>query len=182
MSIGKGRKTRAAATRVPPEVLLDILASAGNKTLRSAALVHPSWRIPSQYLLHCELSLPSRKIAKSFLQVEGRKCYAKKLSLPISLDTEDCWEILENVKGLEHLTLVAQEGATGKSKFEVDLLEASSLAGESWENLKGLISLFRLTDLLYRSSSFLQAFALFGSLPLSRNRFTHRLRSSSLSA
>ncbi|GAA5953170.1 hypothetical protein JCM3765_007431 [Sporobolomyces pararoseus] len=127
MSIG--RKHRPAATRVPPEVLLDILATASNKTLRSASLVHPTWRTPSQYLLHSELSLPSRKVAKSFLQVEGRRCYSKKLSLPISLDTEDCWEVLEGVIGLRELALVAQEGATGKSKFEIEVLEASSLAG-----------------------------------------------------
>lgn len=128
MSITKDK--RPAATRVPPELLLDILANASNKTLRSASLVHPTWRQPSQYLLHCELSLPSRKIAKSYLQVAGRKTYSKKLSLPISLDTEDSWHILEGLQGLEHLTLVCTEGATGKSKFEIDLLEASALSGE----------------------------------------------------
>ncbi|GAA5881512.1 hypothetical protein JCM16303_005684 [Sporobolomyces ruberrimus] len=127
MSIGK--KYRAAATRVPPEILLEILAATTHRDLQSTSLVHPTWRTPSQYLLHADLSLPSRKIAKSFLQVEGRKCYSRKLLLPISLDTEDCWEVLEGVDGLEHLVLVAQEGATGKSKFEVELLEASTLAG-----------------------------------------------------
>ncbi|GAA5903460.1 uncharacterized protein JCM6883_005009 [Sporobolomyces salmoneus] len=128
MSIGKKQRV-AASTRLPPEVLLDILSDATTRTLRSAALVHPTWKGPSQYLLHQEVSLPSRKIAKSFLQVQGRTQYSKKLSLPISLDIDDSCEILESTKGLQDLVLVSTEGATGKSKFEVELLEASSLAG-----------------------------------------------------
>ncbi|GAA5934951.1 uncharacterized protein JCM15063_003110 [Sporobolomyces koalae] len=153
MSVGK--KQRVAATRLPPEVLLDILAQAGanSKTLRSTALVHSSWRLPSQYLLHTELALPSRKIAKSFLQVPGRRCYARKLSLPISLDLEDCWEVLEGVEGLQQLTLVAQEGATGKSKFEIDLLEATSL-----KDLRSLRLAAPFSEPIHPSTAFTFAF------------------------
>ncbi|GAA6010977.1 hypothetical protein JCM11491_005894 [Sporobolomyces phaffii] len=127
--MSRPKTQRSPATRVPPEVLLVILANASNTTLRSTSLVHPVWRDPSQYLLHTELSLPSRQVAKKFLGVDRRrKTFAKKLSLPISLDTEDCCQVLEQVRGLDHLTLVATEGATGKSKFEVELLESTALA------------------------------------------------------
>jgi len=129
MSIGK--KQRAAATRLPPELLLEILSAAGTKVLSSTSLVHSSWRHPSQFLLQVDLSLPNRRIAKRWLQCENRKCWSRKLTIPVGLDTEDAWSVLEGVEGLWHLALVAQEGASGKSKFEVDLLEASSLRGPS---------------------------------------------------
>ncbi|GAA6058778.1 hypothetical protein JCM10212_001894 [Sporobolomyces blumeae] len=130
MSIENPSRPAAAATRLPPELVLAILATAGRKTLRATSLVHPTWRHPSQLLLEHDLSLPSRKVAKRWLQVRGRKTWTRSVCIPVGLDTEDAEEVLDGVRdGLEFLTLVAQEGASGKSKFEIDLLEASSLKG-----------------------------------------------------
>jgi len=149
MSIGK--KQRAAATRLPPELLLEILSAAGVKVLSKTSLVHSSWRYPSQFLLQVDLSLPNRRIAKRWLQVSDRKCWSRKLTIPVGLDTEDAWSVLEGVDGLWHLALVAQESATGKSKFEIELLEASSLRGPSvfsdTPTLKHTLTLAVIVDL-----------------------------------
>ncbi|CEQ41704.1 SPOSA6832_03442 [Sporobolomyces salmonicolor] len=117
----------SASTQLPPELLYDILSTSSKRTLRATSLVHSSWRGPSQALLETDLSLTSRRVAKSWLQIKGRKCKTRRLSLPVGLDTEDCWEVFESVEGLKELSLVAQEGAAGKSKFEGEVLECSRL-------------------------------------------------------
>ncbi|GAA5924205.1 hypothetical protein JCM10213_004521 [Rhodosporidiobolus nylandii] len=113
---------------LPPELLLQILGTSSRATLLRASLVSRSWRGPARHLLESRLSLPTSKVARSWLSVPGRKTRTRRLSLGAGLGREECERVFETVEGVEELALMA-DPATPKGKFDVRALQSKELAG-----------------------------------------------------
>ncbi|GAA6000359.1 hypothetical protein JCM10207_007978 [Rhodosporidiobolus poonsookiae] len=114
--------------RLPPELLLDILDTASTRTLHSASLVCHSWRAPAQHVLEGRLSLPTSKVARTWLSCPGRKTRTRRLSLGAGLSREESEEVFSTVDGLEELLLVGND-SNSRIKFDARALQHEQLAG-----------------------------------------------------
>ncbi|GAA5834035.1 hypothetical protein JCM11251_003598 [Rhodosporidiobolus azoricus] len=128
------------APHVPPEVLLQILGGASKSTLLCASSVSRSWRGPAQEVLESRLSLPTPKVARSWLACPGRNTRTRRLSLGAGLTREECERVFQTVDGLEELAIVGNP-AQPKLKFDARALQSKKLAG-----LRQLYLIAPLTD------------------------------------
>ncbi|GAA6031791.1 hypothetical protein JCM8097_001992 [Rhodosporidiobolus ruineniae] len=117
----------AVAPRLPPELLLKILATSSRSTLLSASLVSRDWRGPAQDVLESRLSLPTPKVARAWLACPGRKTRSRRLSLGAGISRQEAEAVFDTVDGLEELAVLAPPNA--KAKFDVRALQSKQLSG-----------------------------------------------------
>jgi hypothetical protein len=115
------------APRLPPEVVLDILEEADSSTLRSTARIGSSWRVPSQFLLHRNLSLLTSTSLKAYQGASStrRDFAARKLHLLMGTPGEEGVQVLAKAHGVRELLLKSE-----RRKMKAEVLEQKSLAGE----------------------------------------------------
>ncbi|GAA5858558.1 hypothetical protein JCM8547_007359 [Rhodosporidiobolus lusitaniae] len=116
----------SVAPYLPPELLLKILGTSDRPTLLSSSLVSRSYRAPSQYLLESRLSLPTSKVARTWLNCPGRRTRTRRLSLGAGLSREEAERVFETVEGLEELKVV-QDPMRPRDKFDARALQAKEL-------------------------------------------------------
>ncbi|ORY86755.1 hypothetical protein BCR35DRAFT_302501 [Leucosporidium creatinivorum] len=114
------------APTLPPEVLLDILEQADPSTLRSSSRIARSFRVPSQYLLHRNLSLLTPTSLKAYQDACGtrRDFAARKLHLLMGTVGEEGIKVLEKAHAMRELVLKSE-----RRKVKAEVLEQKNLAG-----------------------------------------------------
>lgn len=114
------------APTLPPEVVLDILEEADPSTLRATARIGPSWRTPSQFLLHRNLSLLTPTALKAYQDGSStrRDFAARKLHLLMSTAGEEGVKVLAQAQGVRELLLKSE-----RRKVKAEVLEQKNLAG-----------------------------------------------------
>lgn len=116
------------APTLPAEVVLDILEGADPSTLRCTAQVASCWRVPSQFLLHRNLSLLTPTTLMAYQQGSStrRDFAARKLHLLMGTPGDEGGKVLVQAHGVRELLLKSE-----RRKLKAELLEQTNLAGKS---------------------------------------------------